>query len=118
MTIVAANGFMNVLNPITSENLDNHLIFNTWEPCNTSIPSCFWICWTSQALSYANASITNVSCCCIVLNLIERVCSHVRILQHRLTLLPHLVNTGELNTAEKERHYLIECILDHQNIYS
>ncbi|XP_058795959.1 putative odorant receptor 92a isoform X1 [Phymastichus coffea] len=116
--LIALNAIVNMLNPIISENPDNNLIINSWIPCDRNVPSCFWMCYTQQVVSWTIATITNVSSCTIILNFIERICSHIRILQHRLTALPELVQKGVINTAKDELLYVNECILDHQNIYT
>ncbi|XP_058795955.1 putative odorant receptor 92a [Phymastichus coffea] len=118
MCIVIVNGILNILNPIIGDNPDNNLVWKSWVPCDRSVSSCFWICWAQQAVTYMIGSTAHVSAGAIALNFLERICSHFRILQHRLTLLPDLVQNGVLSTAEDELLYLIECIHDHQNIYS
>ncbi|XP_058796130.1 odorant receptor 67c-like [Phymastichus coffea] len=118
MDLIAVNAVVNLLNPIITENPDNDLIINSWIPYDRNVPSCFWMCYTQQVISWTIATITNVSACTIILNFIERICSHIRILQRRLTMLPELVQTGVINTAKDELFYINECILDHQNIYA
>lgn len=118
MALVVANAIINAFNPIFSYNPDKNLMFLSYTTCDTHEPSCFWTFWFCQVIGYSISSMTHVACDCILLNIIQRICTNFRILQHRLMILPDLVSEGVLNTAEEERRYLIECILDHQNIYS
>ncbi|XP_058796132.1 odorant receptor 2a-like [Phymastichus coffea] len=118
MSLVFVNGIMNMLVPVITENPDNNLMWDSWVPCDKRVSSCFYICWSQQVISWITATIIHVSAGTIALNFMERICSHFRILQHRLTLVPDLVKKGVLNTAEDELFYLNECIRDHQNIYS
>lgn len=115
------NGISNLLNPIIHENPEHKLIINAYPVCDRSYSVCFWISYLYQCFGFAIGNIIHVACDCLIYNLIDRTCAHLRILGYRLQKLPAIMKEGkhqELDISVYEKMYLSECIKDHQSIFA
>ena len=119
LTMVIMNGLSNALNPLLLQDPKHPLMVDGYTPCDLSHVACFWTSYLYQVFGYGVTSIVHVACDSLIYNSVDRICAHLRILEHRLLKLPVLVEArgyAEEESLDYEQVYLKECIRDHHSI--
>ncbi|OXU20552.1 hypothetical protein TSAR_004362 [Trichomalopsis sarcophagae] len=111
--LVTINNVSNALNPILNPDPEHDLMVDAYSPCDRSKSDlCFWTAYLYQVFGYVSTSLVHVGCDCLVFNFVDRLCAHLKILEHRILQLPDLV---EANACDEIR-YLKSCVEDHHSI--
>ena len=111
--LVTVNNMSNALNPLLHPDPDHDLMVDAYSPCDRRrSAACFWTAYLYQVFGYVSTSLVHVGCDCLVFNFVDRICAHLRILEHRLLQLPDLVEARVVD----EVAYLKERIKDHHSI--
>ena len=63
----------------------------TWRPFDLNVPLYFWITYFQQIVSHSTTPCVHMSVECLISGFMQQACAQIKILQHRLKIMPELV---------------------------
>ena len=95
-----------------------------WLPNKNISNFVFWQFYQFQSISLTIVDFTAISIECLFAAILTIACEHLDILGHRLISIPEYIksaknnNISALELSDLEKKLFINCIKDHQDIYS
>ena len=79
------------IEPVLKSGEERIKALNTWRPFDLNIPLYFWITYFQQIVSHSTTPCIHMSVECLISGFMQQACAQIKILQHRLKLMPDLV---------------------------